>query len=174
MAWPPGTRVFEVDVPAVVAFKEEVLAGRGAVPRCGRIMVPADLRYDWAAQLAGSGFDGAAPAAWLAEGVLYLTAGEAGRLLSGVTAMSVPGSRLGFEHSPAAAAELAAGTGRLPAMREYAPLWKGGLGEGAPGWLAAHGWKPEFHELAVAARRYQRELSGPGHGGFLTATRATT
>jgi O-methyltransferase involved in polyketide biosynthesis len=42
---------------------------------------------------------------WLAEGVLlYLTAGEARRLLAGITGLSAPGSRLAFEHSPGAAA----------------------------------------------------------------------
>ena len=104
LAWPPGTRVFEVDVPGVLAFKDEVLAGCSAVPRCERVTVPADLRRDWAERLAEAGFGQTGPTAWLAEGVLlYLTAGEAGRLLSRVTALSAAGSRLGFEHSPAGA-----------------------------------------------------------------------
>ena len=172
LAWPPGTRVFEVDVPGVLAFKDEVLAGCSAVPRCERVTVPADLRRDWAERLAEAGFGQTGPTAWLAEGVLlYLTAGEAGRLLSRVTALSAAGSRLGFEHSPAGAGELAARAGQLPALREYAPLWKGGLGDGAPGWLAAHGWQPEFRELAAVAGWYRREIADPGHGGFLTATR---
>ncbi len=171
LAWPPGTRVFEVDVPGVLAFKDQVLAGRGAVPRCERVTVPADLRQDWAERLAGARFDPASPAAWLAEGVLlYLTTGEAGRLLSRVTALSAAGSWLGFEHSPAAAGELTAQASRLPSLREYAPLWKGGLADGASGWLVAHGWRPEFRELAAVAGGYRRNV--PGQGGFLTATLA--
>jgi methyltransferase (TIGR00027 family) len=68
--------VFEVDLPGVLAFKEAVLGGCGAVPRCERVTVPADLRGDWAAKLAAAGFDADQPAAWLAEGVIiYLTAG---------------------------------------------------------------------------------------------------
>jgi len=174
LAWPPGTRVFEVDVPGVLAFKDEVLARRRATARCERVTVPADLSQDWAERLAGAGLDPASQAAWLAEGVLlYLTTGEAGRLLSRVSALSAPGSRLGFEHSPAAADELAAQARRLSALREYAALWKGGLGDGAPAWLVAHGWRPEFRGLAAVAGCYRREVAGPRRGGFLTATRGT-
>jgi methyltransferase (TIGR00027 family) len=34
LAWPAGVRLFEVDLPGVLAFKEPVLAACGAVPRC--------------------------------------------------------------------------------------------------------------------------------------------
>ena len=36
LAWPAGTRVFELDLPGVLAFKEAVLGAHGAVPRCER------------------------------------------------------------------------------------------------------------------------------------------
>jgi methyltransferase (TIGR00027 family) len=92
LAWPQDTRVFEVDLPGVLAFKDTVLAARNAVPRCERTTVPADLRADWTAALAEAGFDRSGPAAWLAEGLLiYLTAAEARRLLTGVGELSAPG-----------------------------------------------------------------------------------
>jgi len=172
LAWPGGTRVFEVDLPDVLAFKDTVLAARNAVPRCERTTVPADLRQDWADALATAGFDPASPAAWLAEGLLlYLTADEARRLLTAVTEFSAPGSRLSFEHSPLDAAELAGQARQMPALRQYAALWKGGLGDDAPGWLAGHGWQPQFHELAALSDSYRRPVPRPAHGGFLTATR---
>lgn len=65
LAWPAGVRLFEVDLPGVLAFKEPVLAARGAVPRCERIVVPADLREDWPGTLTAAGFDPTRPAAWL-------------------------------------------------------------------------------------------------------------
>jgi len=34
LPWPPRTRVFEVDLPGVLAFKDSVLAAQGAVPCC--------------------------------------------------------------------------------------------------------------------------------------------
>ena len=70
LAWPAGTRVFELDLPGVLAFKEAVLGARGAVPRCERVTVPADLREDWPARLTAAGFGPAEPATWLAEGLV--------------------------------------------------------------------------------------------------------
>ena len=169
--WPAGVRVFEVDLPDVLAFKEGVLGGCGAVPRCDRVTVPADLRGDWAARLGAAGFDAGRAAAWLAEGlIIYLTAGEAGRLLAEVSGLSAAGSRLAFEHSPAGADALAAGARQIPAMQQYTSLWKGGLGD-APGWLAGHGWRPRFHRLATLGRSYRRPVPGTARSGFLTAVR---
>jgi hypothetical protein len=74
LAWPAGTRVFEIDLPGVLSFKDSVLAAQGAVPRCERIKVPADLCTDWTAALAEAGFDRSTPAAWLAEGLLIRSA----------------------------------------------------------------------------------------------------
>jgi O-methyltransferase involved in polyketide biosynthesis len=131
-----------------------------------------DLRQDWTDALATAGFDPTGPAAWLAEGLLlYLTADEARRLLTVVTEFSAPGSRLSFEHSPMDAAALAGQARQMPALRQYAALWKGGLGDGAPAWLAGHGWQSQFHGLAALAGSYRRPVPRPAHGGFLTAAR---
>src|SRR5947208_1787873 len=68
LAWPPGVRLFELDLPELFAFKEPVVAR--ATPKCTRIVVPVDMRADWTGPLTAAGFDGAAPTAWLAEGLL--------------------------------------------------------------------------------------------------------
>lgn len=172
LAWPKDTRVFEVDLPGVLAFKDTVLTAQGAVARCARATVPADLRRDWTAALATAGFDHARPAAWLAEGLLtYLSAAEAARLLTGVTRLSAPGSQLSLEHSPIAAAALTGQASQMPAMQQYTRLWKGGLGDDAAPWLTSHGWQPEIHELAALAAAYQRPLPSQARGGYLTAIR---
>ena len=171
LTWPPGTRLFEVDLPAVLAFKEEVLAAGGAVPRCERTAVPADLREDWPQKLADAGFGPGQPTAWLAEGLLiYLAPGQVTELFTAVTGQSPAGSRLAFEHNPAGRDALTARAARLPAMRQYTSLWQGGLAE-APGWLAGHGWDTAFHPLADVARGYGRPLPDPARSGFLTAVR---
>src|SRR5215468_4699251 len=70
--FPPGVRLFELDLPPVLAFKERVLAGH--TPNCERIAVPVDLSTEWAGALRQAGFDPTAPTAWLIEGLLiYLT-----------------------------------------------------------------------------------------------------
>jgi len=174
LGWPAGTRVFELDLPGVLAFKEAVLGARGAVPRCERVTVPADLREDWPARLTAAGFGPAEPATWLAEGlIIYLTAGEAGRLFSTVGDLSVPGGRLAFEHDPGGLDAMTARARQIPAMRTYTSLWKGGLGD-PPRWLADHGWRPEFHGLAALGRSYRRPVPDSARSGFLTAVRVAT
>jgi methyltransferase (TIGR00027 family) len=172
MAWPQHTRVFELDLPDVLAFKDTVLSARSAVARCQRTAMPADLRQDWPAKLVGAGFDRSAPAAWLAEGLLiYLTAREADGLLTSVTELSAPGSQLSFECDPGASVFLAPSTRQMPAMQEYTALWKGGLGADAAGWLTGHGWQPQFHALSTLADAYGRPAPGSDTSGFLTALR---
>ena len=120
----------------------------------------------------GSRGDRAARTAWLAEGLLlYLTAEEAARLLTDIGELSAPGSQLSFEHGSIAASGLLAQASTLPGMGQYAALWKGGLGEDAPGWLAQHGWQPQFHDSAGLAAAYGRPDPQAADGGFLIAVR---
>ena len=98
--WAPGTTLFEVDQPAVLAFKDEVLgeAPGGGRPRCDRRTVAVDLRDDWTGALDGAGFDPSAPTAWLAEGLLpYLPADAQEALLGAVDERSAPGSWVALE-----------------------------------------------------------------------------
>ena len=172
LPWPDGTRLFELDLPAVLAFKEAVLTARGAVPGCERITAAADLRADWSAELVGAGFDRRVLTAWLAEGLLiYLTFDEASRMLSGVGELSVSHSRLALEHGPAAGDSMIANARRHGRMRDYTSLWKGGLGNGAQDWLTRHGWQCRFHDTPTVAACYDRPVHGPASGGFLTALR---
>ncbi|MFI6495849.1 class I SAM-dependent methyltransferase [Nonomuraea typhae] len=183
LPWPDGVRVFELDLPEVLAFKDTVLNGCAAVPRCERAVVPADLREDWASELVEAGFDRGRPTAWLAEGLLlYLTAGESARLLAGVGELSAPGGRLAFEHGAAPGSAMLAQAWETPALRQYAELWKGGPGEDAPGWLSRYGWRPRTHDWATVAASYGRSApESPGSsgrwtpespgGGFVTAVR---
>lgn len=172
LPWPAGMRVFELDLPEVFGFKEAVLAGWGTTAACERIIVPADLRGHWTEDLLAAGLDRAAPTAWLAEGLLiYLTADEAARLLTGIGQLSAPGSRLAFEHGEMAGSALLDQARGLPEMAEYTSLWKGGLGQDAPGWLSRHGWRPTLHDLAEVAACHGRPVPAASGGGFVTAVR---
>ncbi|WP_211240841.1 SAM-dependent methyltransferase [Hamadaea tsunoensis] len=163
--WPPGVRLFEVDLPQILAFKARVLGEKGATPRCERREVAADLRFDWATALTAAGFDPARPTAWLVEGLLiYLTHEEAAALLTTVGGLSADGSRLAFEHSSYN------GTARR-GLDHYVALWKGGLGPEAPRWLAEHGWDPHPDERVDVARGYGRRPPPGLRGTFITANR---
>jgi Leucine carboxyl methyltransferase len=63
---PDGVRLFELDQPKVLEFKDAVLRENGATARCARAAVGVDLREDWATAPRDSGFDAGAPTAWLA------------------------------------------------------------------------------------------------------------
>jgi methyltransferase (TIGR00027 family) len=172
LAWPPGTRLFELDLPDVLAFKEDVLAAHDATPACERIVVRADLREDWATALREAGFDPAVPTAWLAEGLLiYLSYEEASRLLTTVGELSAPGSRVSFEHRPGDEPDSLVSRARATEDGEHVTaLWRGGLRDTAPEWLAAHGWEPSTVTRAELATAYGRPSGDDGTaGGFVTA-----
>jgi methyltransferase (TIGR00027 family) len=172
LAWPPGTRLFELDLPEVIEFKEEVLTRLEAVPRCKRIVLAADLRQDWTARMIEAGFAGAETTAWLAEGLLrYLSADEASQLLGSVGELSSRGSRLSLNYSSESGSFPLVRAKEMPAMAEFASLRKGGLGENTPDWLTRHGWMVQTHDRAAVAASYGRNLAEHGSGAFLIATR---
>jgi methyltransferase (TIGR00027 family) len=108
LPWPPGSVVYEVDLPDVMEFKSTTLAQLGANPIADRRVVAVDLRDDWPAALRDNGFDEGQPTAWSAEGLLvYLPADAQDRLFDSITALSAPGSRLATEYHPDGAAALA-------------------------------------------------------------------
>lgn len=176
LPWRRGVRVFEVETPPVVAFKEQVLADAGADTK-SRTVIEADLRGDWAARLDGSDFDRHVPTAWVAEGVLpYLTVEEARHLLTEVTLRSAPGSRLVFEHSGKAkpkpdAAKAAAHALSLPGAARFGAHFKGGLGPTGRDWLSGQGWATHSADRAEVGRRYGRPDTRLPGGEFVTATR---
>jgi methyltransferase (TIGR00027 family) len=172
LAWPDGVRLFEVDLPDVLNFKQRVLADQAARSPCERVIVPADLRGNWSPTLIAAGFRETAPTAWLAEGLLiYLSADETAGMLTTVGELSAPGSQLAFEHGAMATDSLLTRARTMPAMAEYTTLWQGGLGTDAPSWLTEHGWRVHTHNRATLAASYSRPDPHTANGGFLTAIR---
>ena len=101
LPWPPGTVVYEIDVPQVTEFKSSTLQSLGAEPTVERRTVAVDLRDDWPAALWAAGFDPDAAAAWSAEGLLiYLPPDAQDALFDRITAFSGTGSQLAAEFVP--------------------------------------------------------------------------
>jgi methyltransferase (TIGR00027 family) len=100
--WPAGVVVYEIDQPAVIAFKSATLSDLGAAPAAELRTVGADLRQDWPAALREAGFDAAAPTAWMLEGLMigYLPGDAQNQMLDHVTSLSAPGSQLVADHLP--------------------------------------------------------------------------
>jgi methyltransferase (TIGR00027 family) len=173
LEWPPGVRLFELDTAEPLGFKESVLRGERAVPRCERLPVVVDLREDWPAALAAAGHDPALPTAWIAEGLLiYLPQDDVQRLLERVGGLSAPGSRMGLTLGGRQTLE------RFAQDRgTAADLWVSVMPEDPVGWLAGLGWDAETFTVRERARAYGRpigEAAGPeqpGPGGLVSAVR---
>ncbi|MGI8649722.1 MAG: SAM-dependent methyltransferase [Rubrobacter sp.] len=140
--WPPGVRLYEMDLPEVLDHKEAVIGATGAQPSCGRRTVPVDLKKDtWPEALLEAGYDADKPSVWLVEGLIFYLPREAVRsLLDKIGGLANSGSRLGLDlmnwnllFSPMAWPQLSA------LARRGA---RGRFGTNAPEeFLARHGWE---------------------------------
>jgi methyltransferase (TIGR00027 family) len=171
--WPTDLRLFELDLPEVLAFKQRVLADRDARPTCERTALGVDLRTDWPAALRTAGFRPELPTAWLVEGLLvYLDAEQADTLIGRVAALSAPGSQLACEtQAPRPAGPPDADDGPRPSLAGYTALWKGGLGDRLPDRVRELGWDVEVVDRTDTAVGYGLQAPPSRGAGFLHATR---
>jgi methyltransferase (TIGR00027 family) len=158
--WPADTRLFELDMADVLAFKERVLEAHAATPTCERITVDADLREDWLAALCAAGCQPEQPTAWLAEGILmYLTEPQRDALLARITASSPPGSHLALELpawqvAPQVAETIARGVVDRATLARVASTMHSESTATEPSivdpseWLTRHGWQPRVDNVA--------------------------
>lgn len=145
LAWPPTVRVYELDEPGVLAYKQAILEEAGASAVCERRTVVVDLRDDWARALLDAGYDPTVRVVWLAEGLLFdLPEPSVHQLLETTAKLSRRGSTLGTD--ALSCAMLASGLlpeRSQPHVEPDAPL---AFGTDRPAdLLAKHGWKPTLH-----------------------------
>ncbi|MFI9173092.1 class I SAM-dependent methyltransferase [Streptomyces lincolnensis] len=127
--WPEHVRWFEVDRPAVLAYKADRL--RSAAPRVDHRRVAVDLTSpDWEKKLMAAGYDPAVPSTWLLEGLLYyIPEADAHRILRRVAAISAPGSRIAADIVNAAALTLPHMRGLLDVFAGWGCPWLFGTDE---------------------------------------------
>jgi methyltransferase (TIGR00027 family) len=186
--WPAGAAVYEIDLPKVLEYKAETLAGHGATPIADRRPVPVDLRHDWPQALRDAGFDASRPTAWLAEGLLpFLPAAAQEAMFTSIDSLSGSGSRLAVENFGIDAekrreaeekwAELKAKRAARGQDTSFNPfdLWFEDEGRPACGdWFAAHGWTTRTVNAREEAARLGREPQSedrPFANSFVTATK---
>ncbi|SDJ81539.1 Leucine carboxyl methyltransferase [Lentzea albidocapillata subsp. violacea] len=153
LQWPPGTTLFELDLPELLEFKEDALRDQLAQPACERVVVPCDLRDDWATALIRAGFDPKRPTAWLLEGLFMFLPPDAGeQVLYWVSALSARGSTLALEHVNRAFRELPQ---MKPVHQRFDALdarWQSDV-EDPVEWLDGYGWHATVtHQVDLAAR----------------------
>lgn len=177
LPWPEGTAVYELDQPAVLSAKADLLAGER--PRCRRVPVGVDLADDWPSAIRSAGLDPSAPAAWLIEGLLqYLDEAEVGALFDRVDALSAPGSVLLYDVVGKTLLESAAMAPVVESMARSGAPWLFGTDE--PGRLSQRlGWSAAVTDVAEAGNRYGRwyepavpmEVADVPGGYFVEATK---
>ena len=164
------TRLFELDQPVVLDYKDAVLAHLEASTRCDRAAVGADLREDWTDPLLRAGFNRHQPTAWIAEGLLpYLPAASQLTLTTRISALSAAASTLSFDNiigNPSA-------DGRLKELSDRSGIDMQTLipdtnSTDLVDTLIQHGWAVTLESTAALAERYGRDLSDP----FTTPTAA--
>jgi methyltransferase (TIGR00027 family) len=141
LAWPDGVSLYELDRPALLAWKDSQLVAAGAQPGCARIAVGTDLAGDWQDDLRAAGWRADAPTLWLVEGLLvYLDEEVARGLLRKVVAASAPGSLLAGDlvsYQTLISPFTAENQRRL---REDGAPWRFGTDQ-PEAWLAETGWR---------------------------------
>ena len=165
LAWPGPVTVYELDVPAMIAFRRSVLGDMPMPDGVRRVEVSADLAGDWDARLLRAGFDPARPSAWVLEAVLsYIERDAARALMARLSELPGPGSRMVLQYTSEAAQ--AAGTStalraRAAAISGIGRLIPGGrrhLGPDAEAFLAELGWELEYREGSAEAAKLGRSL----------------
>lgn len=152
LPWPDGVTVYELDRPALLEVKADMLAGEPAPAGRTRVTVPVDLTEDWTGPLRAAGWNPDEPVLWVVEGLLFFLPEQAVRRLIGTLAgQSAPGSVLLGDVISKAALENPLSRAFLNCLEEDGNPWLFGT-ETPESLLAECGW-------AV------REVRQPGEDG---------
>ncbi|NLU66112.1 SAM-dependent methyltransferase [Streptomyces sp. HNM0574] len=152
LPWPDGVTVYELDRPALLEAKEELLEGTPQPAGRERRGVAVDLTEEWTGRLKEAGWKSEEPVLWVVEGLLFFLPEEAVRgLLSTLSGHSAPGSVLVGDVISRAALRNPLSKDFLSALREDGNPWLFGT-EDPEQLLADCGWEP-------------REIRQPGEDG---------
>ncbi len=112
LPWPTNTRVFELDQPEVLTYKDAALREAHGSPRCDRTVVAVDLRERWVDHLVDAGFRDNQSSVWLAEGLtFYLTETAVRNLFTDIANLTRAGDAFGCDFVMQRPPEVDAATG---------------------------------------------------------------
>jgi methyltransferase (TIGR00027 family) len=156
---PPSTVLYELDRPALLHLKDDLLSGARAEPSCIRRAVGTDLAGDWAGDLTAAGFDPARPTLWSAEGLTpYLEVTQVAQLIARITALSAPGSHLFIDFIGRSLLDSPMKRGFLDQLTERGMPWR--YGTDRPEDLLEPDWHTEVSLLSAVGTTLGR-WSGP-------------
>lgn len=177
--WPRESRLFELDRPALLQYKEEVLCAAGARPACIRRIVEVDLTKPWQADLMTAGFDPGQPTGWLLEGFLfYLPSAELTRLLDEVARLAASGSWLGCDVVNSATLTSPLTRPWITMQAQAGAPWLGALDDPVD-FFAARGWQGTLTQAGQADANFGRwpypviptTMPDMPHNWFVTAVK---
>lgn len=156
LEWPQTTRLFELDQPQVLAYKERILTAAGAQPACERHTISVDLTGPWTAALQTAGFDPLQPSVWLLEGFLsYLTPEAELHLLDELTLLAAPSSWLGFDTMNNSALTSPWTRFMIEALEKAGTPFQSALDDPEKT-LAEHGWQATATQLGDEGANFGR------------------
>ena len=156
LGWLEGSRLFELDQPSVLRYKEQVMQAADARLVCDRRAIEVDLNSEWEAPLAAAGFTLHQPSVWLMEGFLfYLPYALITQLLEKASRQAAPGSWIGFDIVNALTLT-SQWTRPWVEMQAAAGVpWLGTLDD-PEGTLSGLGWRPALTQPGAADAGYGR------------------
>ena len=178
--WPEATRVFELDQPAVLEHKQQILQAAGARPLCERQAIPADLTGPWKTDLLAAGFDPGEPSAWLLEGFLfYLPSRVLAGLLDQALGLAAAGSQIGFDIINSLTLTSPLTKSWVEMQAQSGAPWIGSLDD-PQGFLAERGWQATLTPIGAPEANYGRwslpvipaQAPGLPHLWFVTGRKA--
>jgi methyltransferase (TIGR00027 family) len=155
LPWPRRIRFFDVDRPAVLAAKREILGA--ADPPVDVRPVSVDMRgTEWTSDLARAGYDPLKPSLWLLEGLLYyIPEPDVHRILDAVRDSTAPGSVIAADVVNTAALTLPSMRGLLDVFAGWGCPWLFGTDE-PEALFAGHGFTAEAVQPGEPGADYGR------------------
>ena len=156
LTWPAQTRLFELDQPAVLQYKEQMLRSASAQPTCERQTIAADLTGPWKETFIKTGFDPQQPSGWLLEGFLFYLPNESvTRILDEVTSLAAPGSWIGFDIINSATLTSPWTRSWVEMQAQAGAPWIGTMDD-PEGFLATRGWKATLTQVGENDANFSR------------------
>jgi methyltransferase (TIGR00027 family) len=156
MVWPQKTVFYELDRAALLALKQSLLDGDGAVCSCERRTVGVDLTDEWMTVLVAAGFQAGEPTLWLVEGLLYFfTAQQRDTLLTEITRLSAAGSVLLADYVSQTSLDSAGMWAWLVKMADSGHAWQSGCDD-PEGLLGRLGWSVRVTEYGAPEADFGR------------------
>jgi methyltransferase (TIGR00027 family) len=144
MPFPKGTKIFELDQPDVLQYKQEKLGQ--FEPNCERIALAVDLRQDWTQQLALAGLSSSKRTLWLVEGLLmYLEELQVTTLLERINTLAAPQDILLCDVLSRTLLDAPHMRNQLRFLESLGAPWKFGTND-PESWMKKFGWRAELSQ----------------------------